>query len=530
MIKNKKIYKYFLYFFLAYSLYCGITIGESWDEADLIIRGKNTFQYLLSLGKIKQNYIYDEFYSPSYWFFQFFLSQFFPLKFQTVSNHVINLLISLSAIIGFSKLTEELFNKLLGKIIFVILFFYPIFFGHMSINYKDPVITFCHVWIFYLTIRYLKNQFNIKKSNKYIYKIGILLAIGTGIQLLFIGTLLPVLILIFFEIFIFKKIIKKNFNINLLFVHFIKILLIFYFFLIFFWPAVHSDILSLPVKLFIESFTIPRGWEWNLLNGEILLSKNVSVFYFYINFFFKSPEYVLFNYILFILLIFYFINFFNKEFTNFIYKFLFLFSFLFMPALIISLSTFGAYDGMRLFLWCIPYFCIIPSLIIYLLIKNLKKKIFKFFFYVNILLFFLYLISFFAITPYHYTYLNLFNGSNLKKISRFEGDYWNVSIKELVKKVDFDKYDEFKLATCGINRDILKKHLMIYQKEYLKKINFVDIKNANYLLMVNRVASDIGNSSDAYNIDTCFNKFKGNQIVKVERLGYTISSIIVLNR
>jgi hypothetical protein len=71
VIKNKKIYKYFLYFFLAYSLYCGITIGESWDEADLIIRGKNTFQYLLSLGKIKQNYIYDEFYSPSYWFFQF---------------------------------------------------------------------------------------------------------------------------------------------------------------------------------------------------------------------------------------------------------------------------------------------------------------------------------------------------------------------------------------------------------------------------------------------------------------------------
>ena len=104
MIKNKKIYKYFFYFFLTYSIYCAIIIGESWDEADLITRGKNTFQYLLSFGRIKQNYIYDEFYSPSYWFFQFFLSQFFPIKFQTESNHLINLIVSLSAIIGFSKL------------------------------------------------------------------------------------------------------------------------------------------------------------------------------------------------------------------------------------------------------------------------------------------------------------------------------------------------------------------------------------------------------------------------------------------
>lgn len=530
MIKNKKIYKYFFYFFLTYSLYCAIIIGESWDEADLITRGKNTFQYLLSFGRIKQNYIYDEFYSPSYWFFQFFLSQFFPIKFQTESNHLINLIVSLSAIIGFSKLITEIFNKLLGKIIFVILFFYPIFFGHMSINYKDPVISFCHVWIFYLTIRYLKNQFNTKKSNKYIYKIGTLLAIGTGIQMLFLGSLLPVLIFFFLEIFFFKKIIKKNFNLNLLFVHCIKVLLIFYFFLIFFWPAVHSNILLLPVKLFFESFTITRGWEWNLLNGEILLSKNVSLFYFYINFFFKSPEYILFNYILFVLLIFYFINFFNKEFSNFLYKFIFIFSFLFMPVLIIKLSTFGAYDGMRLFLWCIPYFCIIPSLTIYFLIKNFKKIMFKFFFYVNILLFSFYLVSFFAITPYHYTYLNFLNGSNLMKFSKFEGDYWNISIKELVKKIDFDKYNDFKLATCGINRDILKKYLNIYQKQYLNKISFVDIKNADYLLMVNRVVSDSGNNQHASNIDTCFNKFKGDSIVKVERSGNTISSIIALNR
>ena len=44
-----------------------------------------------------------------------------------------------------------------------------------------------------------------------------------------------------------------------------------------------------------------------------------------------------------------------------------------------------------------------------------------------------FLIKFISITPYHYTYLNIFNDLFLKK-NYFENDYWGVSIKELIKK------------------------------------------------------------------------------------------------
>jgi hypothetical protein len=525
---NNKIYQYFYYFLLFYSLYCAIILGESWDEADHAIRGKATFQYLLSFGKIKKEYFYDEFYSPSYWFFQYFFSQLFNLKYQTEVNHIINLIISISAIIGFYKLISELFNKFLGKIIFLILFFYPIFFGHMSINPKDTVVAFCNIWIFYLLIKYLKNQHNINKSNRYIFGISILFAIGSGVQLLFLGSLIPVLLFFFFEIFFFKKIINKKFNFKILLIHFFKFIFIFYIFLILFWPATHANILLLPFQFFIKSLSLARGWEWNLLNGEIVTSKNVSFFYFYINFFFKSPEFLFFNYILFFFLIFIFFNFFKKEFSNFLYKILFLSIFLLMPCLIIILSSFGAYDGIRLFLWCIPYFCIIPSLTIYFLLKNIKKIILRFFLYINFLLIIIYFIFFLSITPYHYTYLNLFNFFSSSKLSKFEGDYWNVSIKELVKKIDFSKDTKFDIVTCGINRDLLKKYLKIYQNDNLKKVNFVDYKDAKYVLMTERVVNDVGNNINSLTVDTCYNKYSGSNFVSVERLSRDISVIRII--
>ena len=271
-----------------------------------------------------------------------------------------------------------------------------------------------------------------------------------------------------------------------------------------------------------------RGWEWNLLNGEIIASKNVSFFYFYINFFFKSPEFFFFNYILFFFLIFNFFNFFKKEFSNFLYKILFLSFFLLMPSLIIILSSFGAYDGIRLFLWCIPYFCIIPSLTIYFLLKNIKKILLRFLLYINFLLIIIYFFFFFSITPYHYTYLNLFNFFPSNKLSKFEGDYWNISIKELVKKIDFSKDTKFDIVTCGINRDILKKYLRIYQNNNLKKINFVDHKDAKYVLMTERVVNDVGNNINSLTADTCYNKYSGSNFVNVDRLGRDISVIRII--
>ena len=75
-----------------------------------------------------------------------------------VPNLTINLFFSLATIFGISKLCNLIFNKKVGKITFLVLFFYPIFFGHMGFNGKDTILAFSHVWITYLAIDYLRIQ------------------------------------------------------------------------------------------------------------------------------------------------------------------------------------------------------------------------------------------------------------------------------------------------------------------------------------------------------------------------------------
>jgi hypothetical protein len=525
LIKKKRAEIVILFILIVYSIYCSLIVGKSWDAEYHYNQGKVVFQYLLSFGRIKKEYFYHEYYSPIYWFFQFFFSQLFPSKYKVEVIHAFNLLISILTIFGYSKLISEFFNKFLSKIFFLVLFFYPIFFGHMSFNPKDIVVAGCHVWFFYLVIRYLKNQSKVKKTEKYIYFSGVLLAIGTGVQLLFFGTLIPILLFIFCEIFFFKKIIKKTFSYKLFLINFLKVFLIFYIILIFFWPATHPNVILFPLNFIIKSLSLERGWWLNMVNGEVLLSKEVTIFYFYINFFFKSPEFILFNYFLFLFLITYFSNFFRGEFSNFIYKFFFLSLFLFMPILITKLSSFGIYDGIRLFLWCIPYFLIIPSMSIYFLVKNFKKSIFIFFCYINFLLFIIYFFIFISITPYHYTYLNFFKNFGSINTEKFEGDYWYVSIKELLKNSDFSKEQRYDLAICFSNSKYLKEYLNIYQKQNAKKINIVKLKDAKYVVMTNRVVHFEGNNRKALKNDTCFNKFVGSTFSSVSRLGREISTI-----
>ena len=156
-MSNKK-QKILIFFLFLYSAYCALLIGQSWDENFHFSQGKITFNYLLSFGRIDKDIFYREFYSPIYWTLQYFLAQIFPAKYQIESSHLVNLIFSLSAIFALAKLSKELFNKEVSKIVFLILFFYPIFFGQMGFNPKDTILAFCHLWIFYSLLRYLKNN------------------------------------------------------------------------------------------------------------------------------------------------------------------------------------------------------------------------------------------------------------------------------------------------------------------------------------------------------------------------------------
>ena len=61
-------------------------------------------------------------------------------------------------------------------------------------------------------------------------------------------------------------------------------------------------------------------------------------------------------------------------------------------------------------------------------------------FWTIILISFLYfLYNFFILTPYHYVYLNKFNGDFSESSKKFENDYWGVSMKELINKINKNK-------------------------------------------------------------------------------------------
>jgi len=513
---SKKKQTILLFFLFLFSSYCALTIGQSWDEGFHFLQGKITVNYLLSLGKIDKDIFYREFYSPIYWSIQYFLTLIAPAKYQIASGHMVNLIFSISAIFAIGKVSKELFNKKVSKIVFLVLFFYPVFFGQMGFNPKDTILAFCHVWIFYSILRYLKNQ-----SNKYVINIGILGATGTGIQLFFLGSLLPIFIFLICEIFILKKFIYKQFNKKKFVYDVLKCFLVFYFLLVLFWIDAHSNIFFLPFQILIKTLSdnFYTGYPFNLINENYFYSTEVPKLYLFTNFIYKSPEYFLITYIIFLFLLIGSRDFLKKKFKLFNYKISLLFLILLFPNIILYIIPYPVYDGMRLFLWTVPYFCIIPGLTIYYLISHLNFLKIKITLLFTTLFIIYFLVSFLSLTPYQYTYLNIFNGKMESASERFENDYWGGSLKELIYKSNFDFKQTIKLSTCGANAEIVKYYL---KKKGNHNFKFLAAKDADYIIMTNRVTWN-----DRF--ITCFNNFRGQTISKVERNGLTLSEIRKIN-
>ena len=528
---NKKKQKILLFFLFSFSVYCALIIGKSWDEGYHLLQGESTLDYLLTLGKVDKYFWGREYYSALYWTLQYLLTTVFPSKYQIEISHLTNLIFSLMTIIGIGQVGKELFNKKVGKITFLILFFYPIFFGHMSMNSKDTILAFSHVWITLFVLKYLRKQHCKDKDsiNNYLIIIGFLVALSTGIQLFFLGSLIPIFLFFLLEIFFFKKIIDENFNKKKFLYDLIKCFIVFYFLLILFWIDVHPNILVLPFKIFMSALSnsYATGWPFNLVNGNYYLSWQVPKLYLLINIIYKSPEYFLMTYIFFLLIILKSNLFFKKKFIYFGYKLYFIFFMLIFPNLVSLLIPFPLYDGVRLFLWALPYFCIIPGLTIYYLIENfnsVKSKLAL----ISLSVFIVYfLFNFFLTTPYQYTYLNIFNGETENRYKKFENDYWGVSIYELIKHFNFDKAKTIKLATCGANPKIAGNYL---KKRGYTNLIFSHPKQADYIIMTNRTSLVSGkltaeSTNQTVKIMNCFDRFKGEDVFKVKRNGLLLSVI-----
>ena len=514
---NKNIIFLILIFF---SLYCSISIGFSWDEFTLSNQGKIAVNYLLSLGKIEPADVFRrEFYSPIYYSIKYLFIQAFPINFHIEASHIINLFFSITAIIGLKKLCENLFNKKVGNIAFLILFFYPAFFGHMGFNSKDTIIAFCHIWIFYFTLKYIQTY-----KNKYLNLVGLLAAIGTGINLFFLGSLIPLFIFLIVEFLFLKKFLKSSIVSKKIIFDFLVCFFIFYFILVLFWIDTHENILVLPFQLFIEwAFSdLWRGYPYMLLNGEYFNYNEIPKSYLLINILMRSPEYLLFSYLIFLFSLVYSPGFYSLKIKLFNYKLAIVLSMLIYPFLLLYLTPFSIYDGLRHVLWMIPYLCIIPALVIFYLLEKIKLFLVKLLSGFLTVFFAFFFFNFIITTPYQYTYLNIFNGSKANHYNKFENDYWGGSIKELIKEMNLPKNAEFTYAICGVSKAV--------PKFYLKKYGYTNFSmgntlNSEFIIMTNRTTL----SNETGKLTNCFNKFKGANVNKVSRNGLDLSVVRKIN-
>ena len=526
MIKTKQ--KILFLFLIIFSIYCALTIGQGWDEEALITQGKIAINYLLSLGKIEIDIFRREYYSPIYYSLKFLLIQIFPIKYQIEASHIINLIFSLFAIIGIKKISKKLFNENVGKIVFLILFFYPIFFGHMAFNSKDTIVAFSHVWIFYLSIQYVNKQ-NIKhKANSYINFIAVLAALATGVNLFFLGSLIPIFLFLLIDILFTKKFTCENFSKKRFLIDICRGFIIFYFLLVIFWIDTHPNIFVLPFNFFLEWIIgdFWRGYPYILVNGNYFLYGEIPKSYLFINLIYKSPEYFLLTYLIFLIIFLKSNNFFKRKFSLFNYKFLLITSTIVFPFLLVFFTPFSIYDGLRHVLWMLPYFCIIPGLTIYYLIENINSLMAKLTLSLLSLFTIYFLFNFFLITPYQYTYLNIFNGKIENRYKKFENDYWGSSTRELIKKVNLDKESSITFATCGIPQNVAKYYL---KKSGYSNFIFGNSKNSSYIIMTNRVTLNEESIYKSENLINCFDKFKGEDAFSVTRNGMLLSVIRKIN-
>ena len=505
-----------------YIVYCALSIGAMWDTTFHLTQGKNKLNYFFSFGKINKEVFFDKYIPGISFTITAFLTNIAPKKFEYETLRLINMFISLSGVYGISKITRLLFDKRVAVIVFLLFLFYPVYFGHMAINPKDTIFSISFIWITYFVLQYLIKNEKYQNNIKHLGKISFLIALGTGVRLTFAGILIPIIIFTILEIFYFKKFINKNFSIKIFCYDCLKIFLISYVVLILFWPQVYTNIFVLPYTFFIEIFNIwIAGPPASMLNGEIFLTSNVPNNYILLNFLLKTPEYILALYIFSIYFIIAKNSFFKKKYKNFNYKIYLILFVLTVINIIFTYSPYPLYDGMRLFMFLISFFIIIPALGFNYIISNLEKKIYRLYLVSIIVLIIVFAYKFFSLTPYHYVYLNYLNGKTSNNINKFENDYLGVSVGSLFKKSSFLNKKKTKLAFCGVGNGKMKR--LLNKNKYSNVVIRDTNQNYDYILLVNRV--NWNTISDIKFARTCFDTFKGKNISEVKRNGLVLSTI-----
>jgi hypothetical protein len=505
-----------------FGLWNSLVIGASWDEPFHAANGIRRLRYLISFGEY-HNYQYanNQFYPGLYDTFSSFIShliyKFYPNfhgNFFFHIKHLINFIFAALSIYGlysFVKLFSN--NELLALLSSLLTLINPFFFGHMGINPKDTIIFFSLIWFLYFFYKYISKE----KDLKNLIFFSIFIGIGCGIRISFLGIIFPIILF-----GITNYIISFKYNIGNFFkkkISDIIICLIIISFLTFLtWPHLHQGNFNIFLETIKNSISWQAGPKLGLINGIFYETSETPKTYF-LNFLqFKMPIYQSLLFLISIIFIFLKKNFFENYvsgFSKFIFLNLFIIFFTVFLTIVLNVKI---YDGIRLFLFLIPFFCIICAIGIIYFILNFKKN-YLYFLSSSVFIFLitLSLYRFITLAPYQYSYLNYYF-TNLELASnKFENDYWNTSWKELINNLPDEvagkKINNSNVAVCGGDANIVR----YYFSKKNKKINITNVVDADFIIMTNRA------SFSKYDKRTCFDAYKGQDLFFVKRKDLILS-------
>ena len=551
---------------ILFAWWTSLTIGLSSDEYFHHINGLKRYNFLTSFGEDKNfQFRNNEFYPGLYDTLSYAIGQiilFINKKFYAnnidIVMHFVNIIFSSLSILGLYLFSKKIFNKNIALVSVLLTLLNPFFFGHMGMNSKDIVIFFSFIWFAYYVHLYCVEK---NKLIKNLLLASFFLGFGCGVRLTFLVVVFPVVICGF--IYLFNRYRSDYLDlIKRLILHIIIAFLITIFLVFLCWPHIFTSIQSDNFFRFL-SIIIKNTINWNdgpkigILNGEYYEVFNTPKSYFIYFIIYRLPIYFS------ILLIFsYYLVFFKKlkiqdDIINFNYKFLIINLIAFFPILLVLILSANVYDNIRLFLFVIPFFCIIASFSINQLFKTIKDNIKnKIFVSIVLILFSLSFYRFIILTPYQYTYVNYVYPSFKKTIDKFEQDYWGTSYKELVKKMK-SKYtikeiQNFKIADCyggdstllyylnknfGVKRlyniderPLRATHIVLTNRSFLDAINhpllkdLVDKKGVMQTKDLEKIVRTPGVKT------TCFSRYDGEDQVIVSRGGAKFSSIRKLDK
>ncbi|MBT3584501.1 MAG: hypothetical protein HN509_06325 [Halobacteriovoraceae bacterium] len=326
----------------------------------------------------------------------------------------------------------------------LVLILTPTYWGHSFINSKDMPFAVAFLASFYfLNKNLLSNNPSLKDWLYWGAATGVLLSIRIGGALVVFYSLLFIL----YNFKIQRKQKLSSFNWKAYF----SALLLAYVIMLIFWPWAQQSPLVHPIEALLK---ISRfNWSGKVLfMGSMVAGKEVPFYYLPVYFGVKLPIIYHLGVFSFCYLLFKKIKFPDnfKSSTSYL-----LFAVLF-PLIFVILSGSTIYDGIRHFIFLIPFLCLIAGVSIYLIAHTCSKiKFAKLSYLIWAVVLLLPLPAMIHLHPNQYVYYNELFGSLPAAKGNFELDYWGNSFKETVtllnKKVEHyeNNGEPFKVAVCG---------------------------------------------------------------------------------